>query len=345
MQYSRKVIWSLTLLMLAFQCIKKQSHEIAAPETPYYTVSGRVTDIDTDTGLSKIEVCFRPREDEMIFDCPLEDQLTVSDSTGVYRIELCPGNYTLIARRENYPVLEQRLTLTKTDRIIDLPLPMPLVTRVVHHFAGICGICPKNTVMYALGAATQIGERTVYRVLEGSFRAGFSLLGDHAFSPENPVFQGLAFDGRNYFAAGGTLAVPQILTIDPVSGQVSGTFPLPYRLADLTFDGHNLWGIAQVGKIFQFQGASADIAREFPTPDKYPAGIAWNGQQIISSDASTNFVYFHDPNLAVQQTWRPVYFTETNLPVALEDISHLAADSTGYLYLVRGDSLYTFLVD
>lgn len=337
----------LFLITLISSCMKQQSHEIAAPETPHYKISGFVIDIDTGEKMTEIPVTFHPEPDGMPFDCSLTNQIVTSDDTAHYEISLCPGNYTVTVKRDNFPVLEMRLTIGKSDRTIDLKLPSVLATTVFHTFKNIEGICRKNGKKLAVAAWFTIegaGNPTVHRIFEGNFPASFKLLDSGNFAEENPSFHGLAFTGENYYSVIESISNPQFVKIDDHTGQALEKFTLSQRLSDLTYDGQNLWGTAPIGKIIRFKGTSTEIIEEFPSPGQSPSGIAWDGAQMYSCDSGAGHVFKHNPDLSVAKTFKPIYFRQDdNVAFPIDYFSVLEADSSGNLFLVKQDTIFCFI--
>ena len=336
------------VVFIIISCMKKQEHDIVSPDIPAYSVSGITTDIDVGEKLSQIQLIFQPDPLNMSFDCSPTEQVTFSDSTGAYKIELCPGNYTLIVLRNKLPVYEKKLTITKSNRILDIRLPTALVTAVCYNFKNIEGIFRKKLDTFTIAASILAGgqpTKIVHRIFEGNFQSSFKIIQNDVFAEENPQFNGLVYAKGKYFSAVGSISKPQLASIDPISGKVIEVHQVPHRLVDLAYDGQNIWGISPVGKLYQFKGITNQVLNEYPSPGKYPSGISWNGNQIYTCDTSLNSIFIHNHNLKIVKTYRPVFFTNENMAILISDFSFMASDSDHNLYLVKADTIFSFILN
>lgn len=331
----------MTIILLT-SCWQKQKHSITAPKVPVYKLYGIITDIDSKQELPNLEVTIQPKPGDLLFDWTPPNPMVHSDAKGYYELAVCPGNYTIFLKRNNCIVFQKKITLNFADRKLDIQVPKVLITSVARQFKGIGGICVKDAQTLSLAGKWETDNNLRNRIFEGGFNTQFETLGKKPFSPENPDFHGLAYAGGKYLSFTGTIAKPKIVQINAKTGRIEREETVPHRLSDITFDGENLWATATNSKIYQFNGLSATVLNEYESPGNYPTGVAWDGYNICSFDSSFHYLFIHDKNLKIRQTFGLFCYTNKNEIVPLEAISFLAADGEGHIYAAEKGWIYSF---
>ncbi|MBN1349322.1 hypothetical protein JXJ21_07930 [candidate division KSB1 bacterium] len=329
--------------MVILSCWKKQSHEVIAPETPTYTLSGTITDIDSEQFLMNVQIKLQPYE--LLFDWTLPETLAISDSAGLYQFKVCPGNYWLHAERENYPVLEKKVTVNYEDRLLDLELPDWLVTSEALKFQAIHGICFVTGDTLAIGSTWIVDRETsreVHRIYIGTPGTNFSVLGSFSFATENPEFHGLEYINRKFYSFIGDISNPEVGIFESGMGKIERRIAVGHRFTDFAFDGSDVWASAGNAKIYRLDKTTLKALAEFDSPASYPVGIAWYGKHICSCDGYLNRLYIHDEQLAPLKTYRPFFSPAPGEIVPLTALSYLTAAKTGQLYLVNANAIYIF---
>lgn len=336
--FSRVVV--ILFLGLALNCWKHQDHEITAPATPVFTLSGHISDADSRQVLPGIEIQCVPAE--LLFDWQLVEPVTVTDSTGYYAFELCPGNYTLQFYRAGFPVGDKKLVIGYHPRVIDYSLPKVAWTTRRYAAPGTLGIAWVNAGKAILAGTALLDSVRCYRIFTGNFSMGFQPVGTRLFAKENPAFYGITWINGTYRSIGGSLSRPKIFQVDESSGQVVAEFPAPHRLWDLTTDGNNLWATASNDSIYQLD-PSGKRMRAFGSPRSQTGGIAWNGTHLwISATDGEKRLYRLAPSGVADQTWRLFYLDETGVVYTLDALPYLAFAPDSSLWVVDREWVYRF---
>jgi glutamine cyclotransferase len=101
---------------------------------------------------------------------------------------------------------------------------------------------------------------------------------------------GVTYDGRQVWAATGE----QLLAIDPQSGTVQRTLPMPCD-AGTTFDGKHLWQIAEAS-IHKIDPASGKVLATIPAPAKgNDSGLTWAEGSLWVGDYRGRKIHQIDP--------------------------------------------------
>jgi len=333
----------IAFLILNLSCYKHQDHGILAPETPNYVVSGVITDIDSNEKLANIEIHLNGAP--LFHDTNFTGAIDTTDSLGNYSFAgIVPGEYLLVAKRMNFEVAEKYfLIFIYEDRTVDLAIPKPLVTRKEYScsrrdFPDFEGFCWKYADTFAGVSLCSCG----HRVLEGNFSEGFAVIGDKRFQKENPPFRGLAFLDR-YWTCDST----KILSVSSSTGQVESTIVVGYELYDLTADASHLWALARIPnsrqyKILKYGNNPSMLEKVYELPYSQRGGIAWDGQNIWTSDSGDNLIYQYNREMQVIKTYKPFFVNLYNVPFFIRNIVYLACDSNGKLWAGDGELLYEF---
>jgi len=327
-------------LSLALNCWKHQDHEITAPATPVFTLSGRISDADSRQVLAGIEIQCVPAE--LLFDLQLAEPVTVTDSTGYYVFELCPGNYTLQFYRAGFPVGVKKLVMGYLPRVVDYSVPKVAWTTRRYAAPGTLGIAWVNEAKAILAGTALLDSVRCYRIFTGNFSIGFQPVGTRLFAKENPAFYGITWINGTYRSIGGSLSKPKIYQVDETVGQVVAEFPAPHRLWDLTTDGNNLWATASNDSIYQLDPSGKRI-RAFGSPRAQINGIAWDRTHLwMSATDGEKRLYRLAPSGVPDQTWRLFFQDETGIVHTLDNLTYLAFALDSSLWAVDREWIYRF---
>lgn len=355
---SRKIVIFIPFLLLLHHCLKNQSHDIQAPETPNYSVQVQLLNIDTGFPMKKSKIVMRSYPQVLLFETGLLFVEHIPDSIGICLFEkLVPGVWEVLVYQQNCFVHIKSIMIVDQDTSITVQAPEALITRERFKRPGgsrekwfEAGICWKDPGVCATIGTWKVSDdakNSNSRLFEGDFMDGFAVIGDNVFEEENPDFSGLAWAAPNYYTFSGTLDNPQICILDRKTGKVAGRGKAPHRLIDLTWDGENFWGTTTHSKIVQFSRYSFALKSEYPAPGPYPGGIAWDGQNLWSYDTETRWIYKLGKGLHPIRTFCLVYQDDYYENWTLDEIKYMAFDFANNLYILDpsgGYYVYKFTV-
>ncbi|MBN1351554.1 carboxypeptidase regulatory-like domain-containing protein [candidate division KSB1 bacterium] len=325
-------------LLVTFTCWKRQQHDILAPETPRYQLSGTVCDIDSDEALASTELELEALR--LLYDSAFSDTVVVTDSLGRFSfLSLVPGEYRIRIKRSNYVVFDKTVLLFNSDRTMKLVLPKPLITKRDYHRSDANvpqfeGFCWRFANLFA--GVSWFGE-TRRRVFLGNFASGFSAIGQNSFPYENPKFYGLT-----YLNVYWTCDSTRMHSLSPSTGKIEGTTPVAYELSDLTTDGTHLWASTRSNIILQFGQHPSLFRGKFLVPAEKLGGIAWDGRHLWISDFLDNLIFHLDDGMKIITTYKPIYVDEFNREQPVKNIAYLAFDFNGNLWAGDGKLIYEF---
>lgn len=355
---SRKIIIFIPFILLLHHCLKNQSHDIQAPETPTYSVQIQLQNIDSGKPVPNTKMIMWGDPQLLLFEAEKNWVETTADSTGIYLFEnLVPGVWEFRIFEQDCYITTVSVMIVRQDTSLAVKIPQALITR--ERFkrpggsrekwfeAGICWKAPGVCATIGTWKVSDDAKNSYSRLFEGDFADGFAVMGDHVFEEENPDFSGLAWAAPNYYTFSGTLDNPQICILDRKTGKVAGRGKAPHRLIDLTWDGKNFWGTTTHSKIVQFSRYSFALKSEYPAPDSHPGGIAWDGQNLWSYDTETRWIYKHGKGLHPIRTFCLVYQDDYYENWTLHAIKYMAFDFANNLYILDpagGYYVYKFTV-
>lgn len=331
----------LMLVSLITSCWNKQEHEVTAPKTPVYIVSGIARDRDSGDILSGIRVVLSAVS--LIYEYDFTSASDTTDQTGYYEfLDITPGMYQIKAYRDGFPVNDNSLVVEHKDKTFDINLPKPLIAKTFYgppKYKVFSGICWRySEVLAGVYFYYHRGASSIY---VGNFADDFQLLGRYDLIIENPEFHGLAYLG-SYWAAGGTDEAPKIYSIDPAKGNIDGITDIDYSVVDLTSDGNSLWGTASVGKIIQFGEHPSVVSSIYNTEIVNPAGIAWDGNNIWTSDSLDGMVFKNDRDISIIESYRTFFWDNALKEYRPLNLVYLTFDPSGTLWGSDGVSIYKF---
>lgn len=329
------------ICLLFVSCWERQRHDITAPETPHYQLTGQVLDRDSRRILSNIVVQIQVRG--LLFETDFSAAADTTDSLGRFAFpSLVPGLYEIFGMREKHPVGRQQILVFEADRQIEMLLPKPvdalrrvnLAKKAPHGFSGFCW---KYSGTLAGVGFWDAGKFSENRVFEGHFDTIFEVLGKKNYTPINPDFYGLTYLER-YWTCDST----NLLSISSITGKFESTIPVPFELIDLTNDGKNIWGSMDRNRLLKFDLISMQV---FQLPTTALEGIAWDGQYLWVADAELQLLFQLDADLQIRKTLSPFFIDPFFTPIPLESLRYLSFDADGHLWLGSEAWLYEFEVD
>jgi len=348
----KRSIVLLLLILLFVNCWKEQEHEISAPEIPNYTLSGYTYDIDSHDIITNSEVTL-VAVDLVYDDAEFVSASDTTDSTGYYNFSnITPGTYSLNVKTGRFRVLSEEIVVDHEDKIKDLKLPKVLIADKVYKPAGSNGNreYPRLHGIHWKDYGTLCGvwlwkdygdDAPRWRVVAGFFGSEFSIIGERSFRDENPEFWGITYS-TNYWVCGGSGFNNKIYIIYPGDGRVSGSIDVPYKMLDLTSDGTNIWGVSANGKAIKFGVHASVVENVYDVENEHPSGIAWDGSNIWTNDASVGYIYQHTNDFGVQTTYIPYLDSGFGNYNVINGIKYLTFDHGGNLWASDEYTVYKF---
>ncbi len=339
------LIFSASLPLL-LNCWKKQHHEVTAPETPVYLLSGKVLDLDSRQPMQGVVV--RLTAQSMLYDYDFTEATDTTNAEGEYSYaKITPGTYLLTGYRQGYPVAEETLVMQHEDKQFELALPKYLVARRAFslpdypRFTGIWWTSPERMAGVAAWKRHS-DDPLINSILLGDFSKGFERLGADIIVKDNPAFYGLAYLER-YWTTDGKSPGTSVYSIDPSKGIIDGATQTAYTLRDLTATKTNLWATAEPGKIIKFGVHPSVVENVYEIVAQQPYGIAWNGSNMWIYDQASNLLLDLSENFVVRTSFRPFGWDEKNTRAfLLTDLRYLAFDFSGALWASDNASVYEF---
>ena len=339
-------VFALLTLTLFLNCWQKQHHEVTAPETPVYLLSGKVLDLDTRQPMQSVVVKLTAQT--LLYDYDFTEATDTTDAEGMYAyLKITPGTYLLTGYLQGYPVVEETLVIQHEDKQFELALPKFLVARRAFsppdhpRFTGVCWMSPE--IMAGTAAWKRHSDDPVINsILVGDFSNGFDRLGADVIVRDNPTFYGLAYLER-YWTTDGKSPGTSVYSIDPSKGIIDGTTQTAYTLRDLTATKTNLWATAEPGKIVKFGVHPSIVENVYDVVAQQPYGIAWNGSNIWIYDQASNLLLDLSENFVVRASFRPFGWDEKKSQAyLLSDLRYLAFDLWGNLWASDSSAVYEF---
>lgn len=326
-------------------CWGKQDHSINAPEVPLYKLWGFVRDIDTGRPLSNCTVSIEPKPGDLLYDWIPSNPSVLTDTAGYYEIKVCPGNYTLYSTRENAPVFEKKITIYYSDREYPINLPNVNIAAAYMPFSPINGLCINSSGEISVASLWLSSTGFKNRIATGLFANEFAVLGSSSFHPENPPFKALVFIKNLYLSFTGTLADPEMVEVNVITGRVERKVPAIHRFNDFAFDGTNIWATGTNRTIYKMEQGTYKVLDAFPSPDKYPTGITWTGATICSFDSSSHLLYKHNDDMSVQRTTKLFYINESNQMTPIKKGLYLGYGPDKHLLVAEHDKIFKLKQD
>jgi len=330
----------LIFLLTVSGCWKHQQHEVTAPATPVYQLSGTISDFNSGRSLANIEILCEVHR--LSFQWELATENTFTDSTGHFEFTLCPGEYVLHFKREGFPLREERIMMPFENRQFDYQLPAIISTPkrwLAPNTHGLDWLAASAMARVSIDSASNS-----YRVFFGNFVNGFFPLGLNNVTDKNPPLSGLIWANNFFWSSGGTFSQPKIFQINASTGLVAEELPAPHRLRDLTWDGTNIWAIGSNDSVYYFNETGTEILKTFAGPDAYLSGIAFSGENFWAYSKKQKALFCAKETWTTWKIYCLFYKDETDSIIHLENISYLTAGSDKMLWGVENDWIYEFIL-
>ena len=342
------IIVLLLLAILITSCWKKQQHEITAPETPVYSITGRVADMDSGDILPDIIVSLVPID--LIYDYDFTGAVDTTNSKGEFQFsEMTPGSYQFTCFRNSFPVIDENFVLDHADKQTLIVIPKPIVAREGYGpsvFPSFRGITWKNSGAFAgvgiYKAHSDDAAESV--VIVGSYLDGFAKVGSARYTRENPDFYSLAYLGR-FWTTDGNESKTKLWSIDPARGNVDGETLVEFGLRDLTSDKQNLWATTSLRKIVKFGEHPSKVEQVFDVQASQPYGIAWSQNGMWITDFESNLLLKLDKNMQVETSYRTFGWNDESGVFPLSNLRYLAFDFSNNLWANDGSNTFKFKIN
>lgn len=334
---------SVTLFcLLCCNCLKNQQHEITQPETPVYTLSGIVRDIDGKEPLVGIKVFLDSIDDYIL-----------TDSLGFYKFErmVTVKDHSLNVKRDGYFVVKEKsIVMSYSDRTIDLEAPKPLIGKVGACFnsARKSGLCWNNQTMAVLEGIPPTEENpfyylTIYKTddLE-NYKDHWSLT--QSFDEDFTANGIINCQGSYWFLMTGLFK--SVLYEITNNGKFSTTITLPFYATDITWDGSNFWVASGRSKMMKLVNWGNQVENYFVSGSG-THGIAWDGKHFWTTDIDDNYVCKYDSNFEISATYVPFVDNQEFVCPIIDRLTHIAFDAAGDLWGIdaRSGTEYIFKFD
>jgi hypothetical protein len=346
--YRKTIIIALLMISLLTGCWKKQKHEITAPETPVYNVTGTIIDIDSNEIMPGVVVIIFPID--MIYDYDFVSATDTTNAQGEFEFkEITPGSYQIQCFRNSFAVLDENLVVDHGDKETEIALPTPIVARTTYgppQYPGLQGIAWKNSDTFAgVGIFQEHSDDLAQNVvIAGNFQNGFSTVGSARYTRDNPSFYAVTYLGR-YWTTDGSESKTKLWSIDNAKGNIDGETIVEFGLRDLTADKHNLWATTSLRKIVKFGEHPSKVEQIFEVDASQPYGIAWSKSGMWISDLQDNLLLHLDNDLSIKASYRAFGWTELQGVFQLSNLRYLAFDAAGDLWANDGVNTYKFKLD
>lgn len=314
-----KLVLFSTSLALLFGCFNKQDHQITAPKMPNYIISGKIVDEDDNT-LQLSQVAVNLQAAIQLYDCEEKVFNDTTDEEGSFQFSAaCPGFYNINLKINNVLVKKQRFELKHADTTLYIFMPKLLYAELIHSENKLTGLFwrTSDSLRFLSTWVPLNSDKEFNRIFAGTIFTGFRVIAPWPLVTEYPELSGLVQFDTLFYTFGGGLAGPTIYKIGAATGKILGSFKAPHRLTDITFDNDYFWGASTRQSFIQWQLADSNIVNEFISPGNHPRGIAWDKNNIWSSDEGEFEIprlYKHNSNMDVILTYCPVYMQEEQTP-------------------------------
>jgi hypothetical protein len=333
-----KILLFLVALSLLFGCFKKQENKIIAPEMPNYVISGNVVDAD-DFSLQVSNARIVMQAAYQLYDCETKVFSDTTDENGAFQFySVCPGFYNINLFVNNILVKEQRFELKHGDTTLVTTVPKLLYADLFYTDKILTGLFLSSLdSIFFLSTWSPFNSDGEYnRVFGGTQTSSFRVIAPHPLVTEYPELTGLVQIDSLFYSFGGGLSGPKLFKISANSGKILDAIKAPHRLNDITFDENFFWGASTRQSFIKWPLEALTDIQEFTSPGNHPRGVAWDNNNIWSSDEGEFEVprlYKHNSNMDVLLTYCPVYFSEGQTPHLLLP-EYLAFSADGALWCI-----------
>jgi hypothetical protein len=336
---NRGLLFAISVIFLFTGCWKKQKHEVTAPETPLYSVTGLVTDLNDGKPLNDVIVDLEPVSMLSAYDFSGASDTTAED--GQYSFaDITPGQYQIRCLRRAFAVLDENLVVEHADKIYDIALPKPLVSRQSYgppEFPSFRGICWKGP-----GILACVGRWNMVWV--GNFETDFDLYGKSQYYNDNPPLYALTYLNRfwAYSEDGETLTIN---SIDPMRGNIDGRNVTEYKIRDMAADERYIWATTSAAKVVRFDGHPSIVGQIYDPGMPQPYGIAVDKDGFWIGDYEQSLIVKMDKTFQIEESYRPLVWRQGSGFFILNALFYIDIDSVGNLWVNDGTMIYKFEMD
>jgi hypothetical protein len=286
----------------------------------------------------------------LVYNSDFVSATDTTDNAGNYSFDgISPGTYSLVAYRQSFPVVEEKLVVEHADKNFDLALPKYLLARKSYsppeypHFTGIFW---KDANILAGVSVWQehSDDPRVHTIIQGNFADGFHRLGSNRYTLSNPAFYALAYSGR-YWTTDGSSPYTTIYSIDNARGNVEGATRTKFTIRDLTSDRHNIWASTDLRKIVKFGNHPSIVEEMIEVPAEQPYGIAWSGTNMWLYDVGPGLLLDLNEDYTIRNSYRLFGWDEIRQCIfKIDEVNYLAFDASGKLWANDDACVYEFVV-
>lgn len=294
------------LVGMLIGCWQKQQHAITKPQTPNYTLSGYLVDMDHNSGkIANGEITMNPVK--LQYDVPLKPTSVSTDSAGFFMIDsVIPGNYVIDFSREGYLVSHQKFSMNYEDVSRDYSLPKPLESTDEFSISYLSGnpqiaVHENLTYLFGLYSGGMFPAEYIYTILYHPSSGEFAVT--HQW--ENPFPSASVFfltDQQSFFGSNDI-----VRRYDLSKEKLISEMPVEHQFADITLDDSlkNYWSVFQ--DTLQFRGHDiVTVSRSII--------VAGTDLSMITGDAGRFWIYNKvdesviriDSTGSMLRTYRPV---------------------------------------
>lgn len=349
-RYLKTSLILLILVLVNVSCLKRQNHDISAPEIPYFDITGTIQDADTEENLAGVIV--KINVVQLFHEVEFESATDTTDSLGNYLFKaITPGRFKCQVYRDGFMVNEEDLLLQYEPKTFDVSSPKPLATSTFYSrtdYGASKGIHWRfidqmsRSVIWKKDQHSDTKE-SYQRIDEGNFTSGFSIKGKKQFVSENPFFHSLAF--LEYFWAISDANPSKLIAINSGDGQAITEYSISYSVEDLTSNDQYIFASSGNGHILKFDGHPGKLLQDFQLNDEKFSGIAWGRKALWVAESSKNLLTERDESMNRVSTYRLFYIDTRQNRIVLDDLEYLSFDFYGNLWLANSAGYYFFEFD
>lgn len=129
----------LCCILILSSCWKKQHHEITAPKTPNYTITGTL--VDTDSRQALVDGKIQLDAAQQLYDCDVSVFVDSTDWLGNFRFNsVCPGFYSISIWRDSVLTIVRKFELKHGDTTLVLDSPKVLRAKLKYENPDLTGL-------------------------------------------------------------------------------------------------------------------------------------------------------------------------------------------------------------
>ena len=276
-------LWGL----IFFSCWENQKHNVTAPDTPVYALSGKIISSLTNEPIPYVNVrlsgSVKYNKDDKMTNFNLED---VTDENGVFTFNDVPGGfeYVLYSEKEGYSNNEKKIVTYYSDRDIGevvLEKLIILLDKACFQGRKINGIAYKAGIILI---ADTLNKKMVELSEDLSFQRAVNF---NLYKPS-----GLAYDGEWFWTSDSFEAIVFNFQYDEMGRVIyQESYPAPKNfynpddvvdLLDISWFNSEIWACTEqiTTKYFRLNLDEAGTAEYFDSPVYHPSGIYVDSSKV-----------------------------------------------------------------